>query len=61
MEELQLRKVVHPTVNQSKLNSFNTSIKCKYGYKVPRNYNHAMLLDEKNGNNLWKDAVVLEL
>jgi hypothetical protein len=48
-------------VNQAKLRLFNTSTKYKYGYEVPRNYNHAMILDEKNGNNLWTDAVALEL
>jgi hypothetical protein len=48
-------------VNQAKLHLFHTSIKYKYDSEVPWNYNHAMLLDEKNGNNLWKDAVALEL
>ena len=48
-------------INQAKLRSFNTSTKYKYGFEVPRNYKHALLLDEKNGNNLWKDAVALEL
>ena len=48
-------------VNQAKLRSFNTAPRFKYGFEVPRNYNHAVRLDERNGNTLWQDAVALEL
>lgn len=48
-------------VNQSKLRSYNTAPRYKYGFEVPRNYAHAMRLDEKNKNTKWKDAVTLEL
>jgi hypothetical protein len=47
-------------VNQAKLCVFNASIKYMYSYEAPRNYNNAMLLDEKNGKNLWIDAVPME-
>ena len=48
-------------VNQAKLRSFNTAPRFKYGFEVPRNYEHAMRLDQKNKNNFWKDAIGLEL
>jgi hypothetical protein len=48
-------------VNQAKLKSFHTATKYKYGYEIPRTYEHAKRLDEKNGNTLWGDATVLEL
>jgi hypothetical protein len=48
-------------VNQAKLRSFNTVPRYKYGFEVPRNYDHAMRLDQKNKNSLWKDAVATEL
>ena len=47
-------------VNQAKLRSFNTAPRYKYGYEVPRTYDQAMRLDERNKNTLWKDAVSLE-
>jgi hypothetical protein len=48
-------------VNQAKLRSYNTSPRFKYGFEIPKNYAHAMRLDEQNKNTKWKDAVVLEL
>jgi Reverse transcriptase (RNA-dependent DNA polymerase) len=48
-------------VHQAKLRSFYTAPKYKYGFEVPRNYDHALRLDENNGNTLWKDAVAIEL
>jgi len=35
--------------------------KFKYGVQVPRSYREAMLLDQKNGNNLWKEAIQKEM
>ena len=32
-----------------------------YGYEVPRNYEQAERLDEKNGNTKWVNATKLEL
>ena len=48
-------------INQAKLRSFNTAPRFKYGFEVPRNYAHAMQLDERNGNDKWKIAVETEL
>jgi len=43
-------------VNQAKLQSFRTRPVYKFGVQVPRNHQHAMELDEENGNTLWKEA-----
>ena len=48
-------------VNQSKLRSYNSAPRYKYGFEIPRNYAHALVLDERNKNTKWKDAVELEL
>ncbi|MEL7196406.1 MAG: reverse transcriptase domain-containing protein, partial [Bacteroidota bacterium] len=48
-------------VNQAKLRSFRSAPKYKYGFEVPRNYKHAMELDQKNGNTKWKDAIEKEM
>ena len=48
-------------VNQAKLKSFHTAPKYKYGYEIPRTYEQAKRIDEKNGNTLWGDATILEL
>ena len=48
-------------VNQAKLRSFNTAPKYKYGFEVPRNYQHALRLDELNKNSKWHDSVDTEL
>jgi hypothetical protein len=48
-------------VNQAKLRSFRTATRYKYGYEIPRDYKHAMELDLRNGNTLWRDATALEL
>jgi hypothetical protein len=49
-------------VNQAKLKSFNTAApKYKYGYEIPRTYEQAKRLDQKNGNNNWGDAKAIEL
>jgi hypothetical protein len=48
-------------VNQAKLKSFNTAPRYKYGYEIPRTYEQAKRLDQKNGNTLWGDATALEL
>ena len=31
------------------------------GYEVPRDYQHVMELDERNGNHAWKEAIDKEL
>ena len=54
-------KVFTRMVNQAKLRSFNTAPRYKYGFEVPRTYDQAMRLDQKNKNTRWKDAATLEL
>jgi len=48
-------------INQAKLRSYNTAPKYKYGFEVPRNYEHAKEIDRQNGNTRWQDAVDLEM
>ena len=33
----------------------------KYGIKIPTSVDHAMEIDRKNGNTMWKDALALEM
>ena len=49
--------------NQVKLRSYRTSPRYKFGYELPRNndYNHAIELDKRNGNTLWRDSIKLEI
>jgi hypothetical protein len=53
-------KVLRRAVNQAKIRSFKTAPRFKYGYEIPRNYEHALFLDRRNGNTLWQDANKLE-
>jgi hypothetical protein len=46
--------------NQAKLRSFRLAPKYKYGFEVPRDYGHAIRLDERNGNNNWQQSTKLE-
>ena len=48
-------------INQAKLRSYRTAPRFKYGFEVPRDYNTALLLDKRNGNNKWGDAVTYEM
>ena len=48
-------------VNQAKLRSYRTAPKYQYGHEVPRNYQHAIELDKKNGNDKWKECTALEM
>ena len=48
-------------VNQAKLRSFRTAPKYKYGYQVPKDYEDAIRLDQRNGNNKWMAATELEM
>ena len=45
--------LVERLVQQAKLRSFQTSPKFKLGYKIPRNYDHAMEFDAAAANGLW--------
>ena len=48
-------------LNQSKLRSFRTSPIYKNGFRVPRNPEEAILIDQQNGNTRWQDPMALEL
>jgi hypothetical protein len=48
-------------VNQAKHKSLNTAPKYKYGYEIPRTYEQAKQLGQKNGNTKWIDTMALEL
>jgi hypothetical protein len=54
------KKFTH-MLNQAKLKSFHTAPKYRYGYEIPRTFEQAKWIDEKNGNTLWGDATILEL
>jgi hypothetical protein len=47
--------------NQAKLRSFRLAPKYKYGFEIPRDYKHAVELDEKHGTTRWVDATNLEM
>ena len=46
--------------NQAKLRSYRNAPQCMNGFEVPRNYKHAMYLDQRNRNDRWKVATDLE-
>ena len=48
-------------VNQSKLRSYHTAPRYKFGYPIPRDYAEAIRFDIKNGNTRWQDATTLEM
>jgi hypothetical protein len=48
-------------VNQAKFRSFQSAPKYQYGYKVPRDYDHAVTLDQRNGNTHWQDSTKFEM
>ena len=35
--------------------------KIKFGIEVPNNVKHALLLDRRNGNNAWGEAIIKEM
>jgi hypothetical protein len=55
------QKKLFRMANQAKLRSFRTAPKYKYGYEIPRDYAHALVLDRRNGNTKWADATSLEM
>jgi ADP-heptose:LPS heptosyltransferase len=46
---------------QAKLRSFCLAPKYKYGFEIPRDYKHAIELDEKHGTTQRVDATSLEM
>lgn len=54
-------KKLQRMINQAKLRSFRTAPVYKYGFEIPRDYEHAKRIDAKNGNTRWQDATILEV
>jgi hypothetical protein len=48
-------------VKQAKMKSYHQSLKYKFGYRIPKDYEEALKLDELNQNTKWKDATVTEM
>ena len=55
------QKKLFRMANQAKLRSFRLAPRYKYGFQIPRDFNHAKSLDSKNGNTKWQDATTLEI
>ena len=47
--------------NQAKLRSFRLVLRYKYGFMLPRNYEHAKRLDKFNNNEKWQQSTKLEI
>ena len=54
---MESRKYLH-SANLAKMRA---TPKFKYGVEIPRHYNHAIQLDQVNGNNKWQEAIDSEL
>ena len=49
------------SVNKAKIQSVQQKPKFKYGVKIPRGYNKAVIFDKDNDNKLWQEAIALEM
>src|SRR5687767_5164979 len=47
--------------NLAKLGKYRTQAKFKYGYEIPKDFKHAIEIDQCNGNILWQDATRLKM
>jgi hypothetical protein len=54
-------KMLKQLIHQVKLRLYRTTQKFKYGFEFPREYNHAMELDKRNGKPKWTNATKLEM
>jgi hypothetical protein len=48
-------------VKQAKMKSYHQSLKYKFGYRIPKDYEEALKLDELNQNTKWKDATITKM
>jgi hypothetical protein len=48
-------------IKQAKMKSYHRSPKYKFGYRVPKDYEEALKLDELNQNTKWKDATITKM
>ncbi len=47
-------------VKQAKMKSYHQSLNYKFGYRIPKDYEEALKLDELNQNTKWEDATITE-
>ena len=55
------QKQLTRAINQSKIRQVRRSAVYQFGFLVPKDYKHALQLDEQNGNSKWYDATKLEM
>jgi hypothetical protein len=48
-------------VKQAKIKSYHQSPKYKFGYRIPKDYEEALKLDELNQNTKWEDATITDM
>jgi hypothetical protein len=48
-------------VKQAKMKSYCQSPKYNFGYRIPKDYEEALKLDELNQNTKWENATVTEM
>ena len=51
------KEASHPSTTQEEIRKTTQ----KYGIEIPASVQHAFELDRKNGNNLWKEALEMEM
>jgi hypothetical protein len=55
------QKKMFRMANQAKLRSFRTAPKYMYGFEVPKDYEHAVKLDDRNRTNKWVESTRIEM
>ena len=53
--EIKIRRISRNKRNEKK------GARTKYGIEIPRNVKEALIMDERNGNTLWADAIMKEM
>jgi hypothetical protein len=48
-------------IKQAKIKSYHQSPKYKFGYRIPKDYEEALKIDELNQNTKWENATVTEM
>jgi hypothetical protein len=48
-------------IKQAKMKSYRQSLKYKFGYRIPKDYEEALKLDELSQNTKWKDATITKM
>jgi hypothetical protein len=48
-------------IEQAKMKSYHQSPKYKFGYRIPKDYEEALKLDELNQNTKWKNATITKM